>query len=80
MIRWPREAVEGILDRGKSVVVTGGSGFYLKSFFEPVVDSVKVSAEIRARSDALFAERGLEGLLEALDQSSPEGFWQSRPF
>ena len=69
-----REAVEGILDRGKSVVVTGGSGFYLKSFFEPVVDSVKVSAEIRARSDALFAERGLEGLLEALDQSSPEGF------
>ena len=68
-----REAVEGILDRGKSVVVTGGSGFYLKSFFEPVVDSVKVSAEIRARSDALFAERGLEGLLEALDQSSPEG-------
>lgn len=69
-----REAVEGILDRGKSVVVTGGSGFYLKSFFEPVVDSVKVSAEIRARSDALFAERGLKGLLEALDQSSPEGF------
>ena len=69
-----REAVEGILDRGKSVVVTGGSGFYLKSFFEPVVDSVKVSAEIRARSDALFVERGLEGLLEALDQSSPVGF------
>ncbi len=69
-----REAVEGILDRGKSVVVTGGSGFYLKSFFQPVVDSVKVSAEIRARSDALFVERGLEGLLEALDQSSPEGF------
>lgn len=69
-----REAVECILDRGKSVVVTGGSGFYLKSFFEPVVDSVEVSAEIRARSDALFVKRGLEGLLEALEQVSPEGF------
>lgn len=27
-----RRAVEGILARGKAVVVTGGSGFYLKSF------------------------------------------------
>lgn len=69
-----RLAVERIFDRGKSVIVTGGSGFYLKSFFEPVVDSVEVSPEIRAQSDALFVERGLEGLLEALEAVSPEGF------
>ena len=55
------------------IVVTGGSGFYLKSFFAPVIDTVVVAAEIRAEVAAVHARDGLEGLLERLAQVSPEG-------
>src|SRR2546423_950109 len=37
-----REAVNEITARGRGVLVTGGSGFYLKSFFAPVADDVAV--------------------------------------
>ena len=68
-----RRTVEDILRRGKSVVITGGSGFYLKSFFEPVVDTIEVSDAIRAESESLFANYGLRGLLDHLKAVSPEG-------
>ena len=68
-----RKTVEDILSRGKSVVITGGSGFYLKSFFEPVVDTIEVSDGIRAESETLFVEQGLSGLLERLKAINPEG-------
>lgn len=67
-----RRAVEGILARGKAVVVTGGSGFYLKSF-APVIDTVVVSNEIRAEVVDLYEAQGLDGLLKRLRQASPEG-------
>src|SRR3954463_15475977 len=35
-----RVAVADILAREKKILVTGGSGFYLKSFFAPVADAV----------------------------------------
>ena len=69
-----RRTVEDILSRGKSVVITGGSVFYLKSFFEPVVDTIEVSDAIRAESESLFANYGLRGLLDRLNAVSPEGF------
>jgi len=68
-----RKTVEDILSRGKSVVITGGSGFYLKSFFEPVVDTIEVSDAIRTESETLFVEQGLSGLLERLKAINPEG-------
>jgi len=40
--RLAREAVEGIAARGRPVLVVGGSGFYLKTFFGPVADEVAV--------------------------------------
>src|SRR5262245_12827383 len=43
-----RRAAEEIVSRGRRVLVVGGSGFYLKSFFSPVTDQVAVPAEIRA--------------------------------
>lgn len=68
-----RKTVEDILSRGKSVVITGGSGFYLKSFFEPVVDTIEVSDAVRAESESLFVEQGLSGLLDRLNVISPKG-------
>jgi tRNA dimethylallyltransferase len=66
-------AVASILERGKSVVVVGGSGFYLKSFFAPVVDTVVVPGLIRSKVADLYEDKGLEGLLAELRKQSPEG-------
>lgn len=46
-------AVQEITARGREVLVTGGSGFYLKSFLAPVADDVAVPAAIRAEVTAL---------------------------
>ncbi len=72
-VRDAAAAVADIFARGKSVVVTGGSGFYLKSFFAPVIDVVKVSDAVRQQVAALYEAEGLEGLLEELRSRSPEG-------
>jgi len=44
-----RDAAEQIAARGRRVLVTGGSGFYLKAFFAPVADDVAVPPAMRAR-------------------------------
>ena len=72
-VRDAEAAVADIFARGKSVVVTGGSGFYLKSFFAPVIDLVVVSDAIRAEVADLYAANGLQGLVAALRQRSPQG-------
>lgn len=72
-VRDAQNAVEDIFTRGQSVVVTGGSGFYLKSFFAPVIDVVKVSDAVRAEVAALYEAEGLEGLLVDLHSRSPLG-------
>ena len=68
-----RAAIKDICSRGKSVVITGGSGFYLKSFLAPVIDTVVVSGAIRKEVVGLYESEGLEALLSALQQASPEG-------
>ena len=73
-VRDAQAAVKDIFARGKSVVVTGGSGFYLKSFFAPVIDIVVVSDTIRAQVADLYKSKGLEGLVADLGHRSPEGF------
>lgn len=65
--------IADIFARGRSVVVTGGSGFYLKSFFAPVIDLVKVDDAVRLEVSALYESEGLEGLLNALRRMSPSG-------
>ena len=69
-----RAAIDSIHARGKAVVVTGGSGFYLKSFFAPVIDTVAVSEAVRAEVAELYVSEGLAGLLEALRSCNPAGF------
>ena len=73
-----RRAVEEIAGRGRAVLVTGGSGFYLKSFFAPVADDVAVPAELRAEVAALPLPEAVARLRElnpgglgALDVANP---------
>src|SRR3954462_9845685 len=73
-----RKAVAEIAARNRRVLVSGGSGFYLKTFFAAVADDVEVPAEIRmhvaalAQADAVARLRQLNpaGLGE-LDTSNP---------
>jgi len=66
-------AVDDIAARGKRVLVAGGSGFYLKSFFGPVADSVTVPPELRAAVEARLAGEGIEALVAELRALNPQG-------
>lgn len=61
-----RRAVEEIAARGRPVLVTGGSGFYLKAFFAPVADDVEIPPALREEVRALSPEAAL-ARLEALN-------------
>ena len=73
-----RAAVGEIAARGRAVLVTGGSGFYLKAFFAPVADEVAVAPAVRERVRALPLPEALMELralnpagLGALDVANP---------
>lgn len=73
-----RQAIAEILGRGHPVLVAGGSGFYLKAFLGPVVDTVVVSPAVRAEVAALPPGAALARLralnpdgLGALDIANP---------
>lgn len=73
-----RDAVRDIFARDRRVLVTGGSGFYLKAFFAPVVDAVAVPAAVRQEVAALETAEALRRLRElnpdglgALDVANP---------
>ena len=68
-----RAVIDAIFRRGRSVVVTGGSGFYLKSFLYPVTDPVIVTELLRSQGAAYYAKEGLNGLLKRLEACNPEG-------
>jgi tRNA dimethylallyltransferase len=68
-----RAAVEDITARGRTVLVTGGSGFYLKAFFGPVADSVQVPDGLRTRLRAQMEAEGLPALVAELRRINPNG-------
>ena len=63
-VRRARAAIDAIVARGREVLVTGGSGFYLKSFFAPVADDIDVSPAIRAEVACLAAGEALRRLIQ----------------
>ena len=66
-------AAEAIALRGRPVVVAGGSGFYLKSFFSPVADSVEVPAAVRSQVASRLESEGLPALVGELRRLNPQG-------
>lgn len=68
-----RPCAEAIAARGGSVLVVGGSGFYLQSFLRPVTDDVAVPAQLRAEVAALIEEEGLEAAVKRLRALNPAG-------
>jgi tRNA dimethylallyltransferase len=68
-----RTVAEDIVSRGRTVLVVGGSGFYLKSFFAPVADEVAVSPELRAEIAAKLESERLHALVAELRALNPGG-------
>jgi len=68
-----REAVAGIVARGRPAIVVGGSGFYLKAFLGPVADAVAVPPALREEVARRLAAGGLPALLEELHACNPGG-------
>ncbi|MFO8026072.1 MAG: tRNA (adenosine(37)-N6)-dimethylallyltransferase MiaA [Opitutales bacterium] len=72
-VRDARRAIDAIRSRGKAVVVTGGSGFYLKSFLAPVVDTLVVPEAVRQEVADIYENEGLEALMRQLLRLNPDG-------
>jgi tRNA dimethylallyltransferase len=77
-VQLARAAVADIAGRGRRVLVTGGSGFYLKAFFAAVNDDVAVPEDVRARVAAMTNDDAVAELrrlnpagLGALDVANP---------
>lgn len=65
--------IERLFSEGKMPVICGGTGFYINSLlFSFGYGNVKANAEVRARYEALLAERGKEYIYELLKQVDPE--------
>ena len=66
-------AVATILARGRRVLITGGSGFYLKAFFGPVADAVEVPIALREEIEQRLMVEGLQPLVAELKVLNPDG-------
>jgi tRNA dimethylallyltransferase len=64
-----REAVGAVRARGRAVLVTGGSGFYLKAFFAPVADDIEVPPDVREA----VAKLSLPAAVAQLRALNPDG-------
>ncbi len=72
-LRMAETAVRDIQSRGKRVLITGGSGFYLKAFFAPVVDDLPIDEELRANLESRLKKEGLADLVSRLSELNPMG-------
>ena len=68
-----RSAAEDIVGRGRKVLVVGGSGFYLRTFFAPVADGVDVPREVREEVSRRLEAGGLGALVAELLRLNPAG-------
>jgi tRNA dimethylallyltransferase len=67
-----RSVCEAVVARGGKVLVTGGSGFYLKAFFGPVADTIEIPDALRAEVAELERTGGPGGLVARLREVSGE--------
>jgi len=68
-----RETAGKIIGRNRPVLVTGGSGFYLKAFFAPIADDIDVPEALRTELRQQLEHEGLGALVEELRRLNPAG-------
>ena len=67
ILNTPLQLFRSVARQAPPILVAGGSGFYLKSFFSPIVDQIAIPPELRAEVDRLYESDGLEALQRALE-------------
>lgn len=83
-VEYSVRVVADVFSRGKKILVTGGSGFYLKSFFAPVTDELEIPPVVRERVAAIlargnaFSENALRELNDG-GNAAPENFDWANP-
>jgi tRNA dimethylallyltransferase len=70
-VRGALEAAEGIWDRDRLPMITGGTGLYLKALIEGLFPEGGRDPEIRRELDQEARARGLEPLWERLEKLDP---------
>ncbi|HEY2847062.1 MAG TPA: tRNA (adenosine(37)-N6)-dimethylallyltransferase MiaA, partial [Pyrinomonadaceae bacterium] len=72
---WARDAAEKIVEiesRGKTIVLVGGTGFYLRTLRQPLFESPATDIELRDRLRAIHKRHGAEHLHDMLRRVDPE--------
>lgn len=72
-IELAKNVINDVETRKKSLLIVGGSGFYLKAFLAPVVDNIHVPHHINQEVLALYHNEGLNGLIRELLKINPDG-------
>ncbi len=72
-LHYAQRCIGEIFNRNHNVLVVGGSGFYLKSFFAPVVDEHRLDKSVAQQVEMLSMEGGPAALLQALVKLHPHG-------
>jgi tRNA dimethylallyltransferase len=70
-VAYAQSIVDQMKKKGKNLLIVGGTGFYLKSFFENVTDSIAISEAFRCEVQLLHENLGLKGLQCAVESTGP---------
>ncbi len=65
------EAIKAIIDRGKTPLITGGTGLYLSSLINGLFQNIKVKDEVKGELQKQLAEQGLDFLHAELCRLDP---------
>ena len=69
------KCIEGLFERYEEVVLTGGSGLFVKAVCEGLDEIPDADIEIRNELNELFATQGIEPLQRELSEKDPE-YWK----
>jgi tRNA dimethylallyltransferase len=70
-VTYARSIADQMKRKGKNLLIVGGTGFYLKSFFGNVTDSIAVPKVLRQEVQLLHENLGLEGLQRSVKSYGP---------
>ncbi|MFN0277621.1 MAG: tRNA (adenosine(37)-N6)-dimethylallyltransferase MiaA [Pyrinomonadaceae bacterium] len=79
---WARDAAMKIVEiesRGRTPILVGGTGFYLRTLRQPLFDSPKTDENLRERLRAIQERRGAEHLHKMLDRVDPDAASKLQP-
>jgi tRNA dimethylallyltransferase len=70
--RYALDVIKDVQNRGCPILIVGGSGFYLQSFYRAVTDNIVVPKDIQNYVSERFHQGGLQAIVEALFKISPQ--------